>query len=472
VFEGAPRALAEGRVAPRIGSKTLDFIPGHDTLALDVDLTGAGRNSRRIEQDAMNKDRWIGEGMRPLPTLMTEADGDSDEPPSPRRVRRVRPAPVAAPVRPLSRTTLDRSSEYQIAIPGFLTENRVEVRPRTRRTTRARDLSELNVVVLYNLALGLERGRPDDLVADEACGRVAETIASALDGRVKSVELAPVWDDLPDVLRRYQPREHMIFNLCESLGGRPMSESDVPRLLRSSGFIHTGASYLALRRTGSKLITKRTVAACGVSTPEFEVIRRPGQRPTRVRLPAIVKPVAEGGSFGVSLASVVTTARALAERVDDCIRTYHQPALVEEFIAGRELNVALWGNGFPEVLPISEILFTFTDNPLEKIVTFSGKWHPQSAECVGTPGVCPAPLTTEDQDRVEAAAILAFQKLGVRGFARVDIRLREGTPYVLEVNANPDLSPSAGFFRSARAAGHSYTSMVLHILRLALANAT
>jgi D-alanine-D-alanine ligase len=420
----------------------------------------------------MNKDRWIGEGMRPLPTLLTEADGDSEEPPSSRRGRRVRPAPQAAPVRPLSRTTLDRSSEYQFAIPGFLTENQVEVRPRTRRTTRARDLGELNVVVLYNLALGLERGRPDDLVADEACGRVAETIASALDGRVKSVELAPVWDDLPDVLRRYQPREHVIFNLCESLGGRPMSESEVPRLLRSSGFVHTGASYLALRRTGSKLITKRTVAACGVTTPEFEVIRRPGQRPTRVRLPAIVKPVAEGGSFGVSLASVVTTSKALGERVDDCIRTYHQPALVEEFIAGRELNVALWGNGFPEVLPISEILFTFTDNPLEKIVTFAGKWHPHSVECVGTPGVCPAPLTTEDQDRVEAAAILAFQKLGVRGFARVDIRLREGTPYVLEVNANPDLSPSAGFFRSARAAGHSYTSMVLHILRLALANAT
>jgi D-alanine-D-alanine ligase len=403
---------------------------------------------------------------------LTESESETEEPPGTRRVRRGRPAGEAATARTPSRTTIDRSPRVQFVIPGFLADGQVEVRPRTRRTTRPRDLSELNVVILYNLALGLERGRPDDLVADEACGRVAETIASALEGRVRSVELAPVWDDLPDVLRRYRPGEHVIFNLCESLGGRPMSESEVPRLLKAGGFLHTGASYLALRRTGSKLITKRTVSAAGVATPTAEVIRRPGQRPTRVQLPAIVKPVAEGGSFGVSLASVVTTAKDLGERVDDCIRTYHQPALVEEFIDGRELNVALWGNGFPEVLPVSEILFTFTDNPLERIVTFAGKWLPQSAECMGTPGVCPANLSAEEQDRVEASAVLAFQKLGVRGFARVDMRLKDGVPYVLEVNVNPDLSPSAGFFRSARAAGHSYTSMLLHILRLAIANSS
>ncbi len=398
---------------------------------------------------------------------MNEGDGKSEASGAARRARAV-PATAAVP----GRETLEPARGLQFVFPGFLAETQVQVRPRTRRTVRPRDLSELKVVILYNLALGLERGRPDDLVADEACGRVAETIASALQGNVHSVELAPVWDDLPDVLRRYQPREHVIFNLCESLGGRPMSEPEVPRLLRAAGFTHTGASYLAMRRTGNKLITKRTLLAVGIETPVFEVIRRPGQRPTRVRLPAIVKPVAEGGSFGVSLASVVSTSKALGEQVDDCIRTYHQPALVEEFIEGRELNVALWGNGFPEVLPISEILFTFTDDPLQKIVTFAGKWHSHSPECIGTPGVCPAELSPEDQDRVEAAALTAFQKLGVRGFARVDMRVRDGRPHVLEVNVNPDLSPSAGFFRSARAGGHSYTSMVLHILRLALANGT
>jgi D-alanine-D-alanine ligase len=85
--------------------------------------------------------------------------------------------------------------------------------------------------------------------------------------------------------------------------------------------------------------------------------------------------------------------------------------------------------------------------------------------------VCPADLTPEVQDRVEAAAVLAYQELGVRGFARVDLRLRDEIPYVLEVNIHPDLAPDAGFFRSASAAGHSYASMLLHILRLAFTSA-
>jgi D-alanine-D-alanine ligase len=189
-----------------------------------------------------------------------------------------------------------------------------------------------------------------------------------------------------------------------------------------------------------------------------------------VPLPAIVKPVAEHGSCGITLASVVEDRKALGDRIDACIRDYRQAALVEEFIVGRELNVALWGNGFPEVLPIAEIAFRWTDEPLKQIVSFSGKWHKDSVEALGTPGVCPADLAPDVQDRVEAAAVLAYQELGVRGFARVDMRLRDEIPYLLEVNIHPDLAPDAGFFRSARAAGHSYASMLLYILRLAFAS--
>ena len=188
-------------------------------------------------------------------------------------------------------------------------------------------------------------------------------------------------------------------------------------------------------------------------------------------LPAIVKPVAEHGSCGITLASVVQDRKSLGERIDACIRDYRQAALVEEFIIGRELNVALWGNGFPEVLPVAEIAFRWTDEPLQQIVSFSGKWHKDSVEARGTPGICPAELAPHVQDRVEAAAVLAYQELGVRGFARVDMRLRDEIPYVLEVNSHPDLAPDAGFFRSARAAGHSYASMLLYILRLAFASA-
>src|SRR3990172_986569 len=380
--------------------------------------------------------------------------------------RRAMPEPVAA------RATIETSPAYQIAIPGFLSESRVQVRPRvtTRRTLRPRDPSEADVVVLYNVALGLERGRPEDILSDAETEEVARAVGETLREHVRSIELAPVWDDLGDVLRRYDPARHVIFNLCESLGGRAWSEAEVPRLMRAAGFVHTGSSYMALRRAGSKLITKRSLEAAGLNTPTYEVIRHAGRRPTRVPLPAIVKPVAEHGSCGITLASVVEDRKALGDRIDACIRDYRQAALVEEFIVGRELNVALWGNGFPEVLPIAEIAFRWTDEPLKQIVSFSGKWHKDSVEAVGTPGVCPADLAPDVQDRVEAAAVLAYPELGVRGFPPGDMRPRDEIPYLLEVNIHPDLAPDAGFFRSARAAGHSYASMLLYILRLAFAS--
>ncbi len=384
--------------------------------------------------------------------------------------RRAMPQQIVVP----ARATVETLPAYQIAIPGFLSESRVQVRPRvtTRRTLRPRDPSEADVVVLYNVALGLERGRPEDILSDAETEEVARAVGETLREHVRSIELAPVWDDLGDVLRRYDPARHVIFNLCESLGGRAWSEAEVPRLMRAAGFVHTGSSYMALRRAGSKLITKRSLEAAGLNTPTYEVIRHAGRRPTRVPLPAIVKPVAEHGSCGITLASVVEDRKALGDRIDACIRDYRQAALVEEFIVGRELNVALWGNGFPEVLPIAEIAFRWTDEPLKQIVSFSGKWHKDSVEALGTPGVCPADLAPDVQDRVEAAAVLAYQELGVRGFARVDMRLRDEIPYLLEVNIHPDLAPDAGFFRSARAAGHSYASMLLYILRLAFASSS
>jgi D-alanine-D-alanine ligase len=355
--------------------------------------------------------------------------------------------------------------------PSFLPDIVVEPRARPRRLTRRiTDLSAVEVVVLYSLALGLERGRPDDLLADQETELVAQQVAGALQDEVGAVHLAPVWDDVATAMRPFDPQRTVVFNLVESLGGRGFTEAEVPRLLRTMGFAHTGGSYQSLRRSGNKLVAKRLLESNGLQTPRYQVFHRRSDRSLQVPLPAIVKPVAEGGSFGVTQASVVQTEEQLQAQVELTLQTYHQPALVEEFIVGREINVALWGNGDPEVLPISEIVFEWTQDPLQKLVTFDAKWIEDSPEYKHTPGICPAHLAPEDQARIEQAAIRTFQLLGVKGFARVDIRLRDGIPYVLEANVNPDLNPEAGFFRSARAAGHTYASMVLTIVKMALAS--
>jgi D-alanine-D-alanine ligase len=329
-------------------------------------------------------------------------------------------------------------------------------------------LSELRVVVLYSLALALERGRPEDRLADEETARVATAIAEALEGRVGATQMVSVWEDLPAALAPFDPASTAVFNLVESLGGRAFTEEQAVRQIEQLGFAHTGASYRALRRSANKLLTKRRLERAGLLTPRYQVFRRSGHHATDLPLPAIVKPIAEGGSFGIRQSSLAGDRQTLQRLIDECLTVYRQAALVEEFIIGREINVALWGNVQPQVLPISEIVFEWTDDPLQQFVTFESKWVAESPEFSGTPGVCPARLIPEEQERVESAARAAYQALEVTGYARVDMRLREGTPYLIEVNANSDLAPDAGFFRSARAAGYSYPEMALHILQLAV----
>jgi D-alanine-D-alanine ligase len=401
-------------------------------------------------------------------------EAEVEEPPGPdRRPRNALRTNAAGPV-----TGVLEALTYRPAIPASTPQRQltfdlpIAVTPRIerRRVRRAPGLRQLGVIVLHSLALGLERGREIDRLADEETERVALAVAEALQGYVGEARTVPVWDDLPGALSGFDPTRYAVFNLCESLGGRPFTEPEAPRQMQAAGFVFTGASYAALRRAANKREAKLRLLRAGLPTPRFQYIRRPDEIPEDVPLPALVKPVEEGGSFGITLDSVVRDRAGLAARVVETLETYRQPVLVEEYIAGREINVAVWGNRQPQVLPISEIRFEWTNDPLKQLVTFDSKWVEDSVEYRGTPAECPAHLMPDERFKIEATAIEAYRLLGMRGYARVDMRFKDGIPYILEVNANPDLAPDAGFFRSARAAGFSYTGMVLHILRLALAS--
>jgi D-alanine-D-alanine ligase len=398
-----------------------------------------------------------------------ESDPDAEEPPSPQR-RRLRSGGASAgkarnPSLAVEAPALLDAQSIQLTFDWPAAVRKSNIRYRSPR--RPLSLADYSVVVLYSLALGLERGQPRDLLADEDTARVAAHIAEAMRGQVAEVHLVPVWDDLLGALRPFDPRRDLVFNLVESIGGQGGSEQEVPHLLQQLGFRFTGATSRNLRQTGDKVKAKRRLEKAGLITPPCQLVRRLGQLDERFPLPAIVKPVAEGGSMGITQSSVVSDARALRRQVAECLATYRQPALVESFIAGREINVAMWGRRNPEILPLSEIVFNWTDDPLKQIVSFDAKWVEDSVEFTQTPGICPAHLTAAEAQAVRSAAERTYREFGLRGFARVDMRLRDGIPYILEVNPNPDLGPGAGFYRSAAAAGYSYASMVLHILQLA-----
>ena len=181
--------------------------------------------------------------------------------------------------------------------------------------------------------------------------------------------------------------------------------------------------------------------------------------------PLIVKPRWEDASQGISNESVVETEKKLLARIDYVHRTYNQGALVEEFITGREINAAIIGNDHHEVLPLSEI--KFHADLAQPIVSYEGKWLEQSQQYKLTQPVCPAPLKTRSEMLLRDVALRAYKLLECRDYARVDFRLRDGVPYILEVNANPDISPDAGLARSARAANLSYPQLIARILATA-----
>jgi D-alanine-D-alanine ligase len=176
--------------------------------------------------------------------------------------------------------------------------------------------------------------------------------------------------------------------------------------------------------------------------------------------------LSEDASLGITRESFVRNDVELKNRVEYVLSRYRQPALVEQYIAGRELNVALLGNTQPEVLPISEIMFNFSDEP--KIVDYSAKWFRESDEYEKTVPTCPADLTPSTRTAVESWALQAYQALCCRDYARIDIRLKGTTTYILEVNPNPDISPDAGFVRSLKVAGISYEAFIERLIGFAL----
>jgi D-alanine-D-alanine ligase len=269
-----------------------------------------------------------------------------------------------------------------------------------------------------------------------------------------------------------ETRIDLIFNLCESLRGQAINEMHVAGVFELMNIPYTGAAPLALGTCLNKVRTKVILDAHGISTARHALYKRAEEinlDDLRLSFPMIVKPSREDASVGIENSSVVHDIESLRQRVAFIVTTYNQPALVEEYIEGRELNVAIIGNERPMVLPISEIDFSKLPPEYPKIVTYNAKWVEGTAEYIGTVGTCPAKLTPEMEERVRDIARQAYKLMEIRDYARVDIRLdASNTPYVLEVNPNPDISRDTGFARSAHAAGMTFEDMLANIIETAL----
>jgi D-alanine-D-alanine ligase len=338
-------------------------------------------------------------------------------------------------------------------------------RPPSRRTRTAK-----RVAVLYNVDYEDAGPESDPAWAARAeVGEVAASIAAALDGAGCEAQLVPVDGDLSSLRARLGELDvDCAFNLCESLVGDARLESAIPLVLELLGVPFTGSPPEALSFALRKDRVKQRLEAAGIPTPAGRVLASPDD-PCDLPFPLIAKPVREDGSVGIWRTSVVHDPAELARAVDAVVTKLRQPCLVEQFIDGREFNVALLGHPTPRVLPLSEIDFTALPTDAPRIVSYDAKWTSGSADDLGTVPVLHPSLPTAIAARVRRVAVDAFRAVGVRDYGRVDVRLSSnGTPYVVDVNPNCDLAPQAGMARAAAAVGIDYCALASLLVRYAL----
>jgi len=279
--------------------------------------------------------------------------------------------------------------------------------------------------------------------------------------------LAPLVDgDIAGRLEAFDPSGHIIFNWCESVPGVEHSEWLVAQKLEMLGYTFTGAGSEALALAQDKFRVKVLLDQAGISTPDWRMFRA-GESVRWDRFPAIIKPVNEHCSAGITRDSVVLNEADLVRRVPLILEQYRQPAIVEDFIDGREFHVSVWGNEELTVLPVAEMDFSFFGDVQDRLCTYESKFVPGSGHYEKIETRLPAPLSPPEQAALEKVCCDAYRALGCRDYARMDIRLRDSIFYVLDVNPNADISHDASMACAAEEAGLSYGQMGGMIVRMA-----
>ncbi|ESZ60203.1 hypothetical protein X727_31000 [Mesorhizobium sp. L103C119B0] len=290
-----------------------------------------------------------------------------------------------------------------------------------------------------------------------------ETLAAALQEGGHETLLCEGDKGLLTKLERFMPPDPqarpsgIVFNRAYGIQGE-YRYTHVPAMLEMAGVPYTGPSPLGHGLADDKVITKRLIRDRGVPTPNFRVMRRGTESTGDLRFPVVVKPRHEDNSFGLQL---VHEPAQLRQAVEVIVTQYAQDALVEEYIDGREIAVALLGNGELEVLPMVE--YDFGDRET-RLMT----WETKFVAAAPPPKICPAQIGSSLATVLRDIAVATFRACQCRDYARVDLRIdRSGQPFVLEINSMPGLSMDSPYVLAAMTAGHSFSSLANRILDVA-----
>src|SRR5499427_8843041 len=264
----------------------------------------------------------------------------------------------------------------------------------------------------------------------------------------------------------------LVFNLTESYAGDDTKEMNVAAYMDLIGLAYTGAGPHAHFLAQDKATAKKMFAFHGIRTPYFATAYRGNiDHAHDIEFPLIVKPLKEDGSIGIDAESVVKSIKELMERVEYIQNEFDSPALIEEYIEGRELYAAILGSyESTQVLPLVELDFSKLPNGTPKIASYEVKFEKGTEAYRLTKSHLAEDLDEKTSTRLRETAMAAYRAVKLRDYGRIDMRLTpKGEVYVIEANPNPWLSSKQEFALAAKASGRSYTQLISEIVDMAMA---
>ena len=286
---------------------------------------------------------------------------------------------------------------------------------------------------------------------------------------VRCVGVLDSLTELRSAIADWEP--DIVFNLLEEFDGIVTYDQHVVAFLELLRQPYTGCNPRGLLLSRDKSLCKQLLAYHRIATPQFSVFRRGARMhvPRRLRFPLFVKSTVEDASLGIAQASVVEDAARLRERIEFVHTQIKSDALVEEYIEGRELYVAVLGNERLTRLPVWEMVFGSMPSSLAAIATRKVKWDKRYQQKYGITTHAAVDLPPPVLASLDRLSRRIYRALGLSGYARMDFRVTpEGQVYVLEANANPNLEAEEDFAESARAAGTPYPQLLERLMDLGL----
>jgi len=368
-------------------------------------------------------------------------------------------------------------------------------------------MKPLKITILYDAVEDADK-KEAEAGGDKVAPLVSEQVAQVLTKRGHEVTRLAAQHNLRDLVSQLMKDDSdLIFNLCESLGGNNQHEQHVAAILEVLAKRFTGAGSIGLTLAQDKELSKKLFQFHGIRYPRFSCMDAGKvEWSDELEFPLFVKPLNEDASIGIDSGSIVHNVKELMERISYLHTELNAPALIEEFIEGRELYVGVLGNDKPEALPILEWDFSKIPEGSPKIASSEAKWDDESVY-KDAPEVFPIDIPEAVYVKIQEAAIAAFKSLKIRDYGRVDLRLRYIDPkerkklsggasegkaktkdavnestgehaataeledwefYVIEVNPNPYLDKKSEIAMAARKHGLSYPDLIERIIELAL----